>query len=116
MTQQPEDRGTQPAPRPWHRDGFNLTTIIIKENGNYRNLLDCRYDSKTSLEEAISNSSFIVKCVNNHEKLVEALRSIIITPLLTSDNEKLDGSHEVSFTISMECLNKVKKALKEIEE
>ncbi len=34
-------------------------------------------EGKTTYEESCANSDFIIKCVNNHQKLVDALEKLI---------------------------------------
>lgn len=85
----------QATKRPWHLDGFNLTAIIVKENNNYRNLLDCRYYSRISLDEAIANSRLIVKAVNMHDELIESLRNVLAITKETDFPDIINKAEEV---------------------
>ena len=70
------------TPLPWDRDGFNLSSVIALDSGRrYFRICSCSFDKSikdTSLqiEDELANAAFIVKCVNSHYELVEALRNV----------------------------------------
>lgn len=96
---------TQATKRPWQARGNYLQV-----GNTHEDILICK-----CFDNAIANAAFIQKAVNCHDGLVEALESILITPILVTDNEKLDGTHIVSFTISMKTLKEAKKVLSKAE-
>jgi hypothetical protein len=55
---------TKPSPRPWKQDGDE----VIDATGNY--IVDCRYEGDAVANE---NATLIVRAVNAHEAMVEAL-------------------------------------------
>ena len=64
----------QATKRPWHIDGFDLTNIIVKHpSGNgWIKVADCH--GEFPIDEQIANAQLIVRAVNSHDELVEALK------------------------------------------
>lgn len=58
----------------WRPDPLNSLSIV-DDTGNAFHGLICQTNGK-SREEALANRDFIINAVNNHDKLVEALRKI----------------------------------------
>ena len=65
----------QHTPTPWIADDFPKEILIRAEDGSF--IMAMRKSLYPS--EKIANANIIVKAVNNHDKLVEALESIVIT-------------------------------------
>lgn len=108
----------QATPRPW--EIISDKNLPIGHPAFHNQIRIVNYETKKLIclfrVEDESNAKLIVKAVNSNDELVKALESILITPLLTTDHEKLDGTHEISFTISMDALNKAKKAISKCQE
>ena len=84
---------------PWDRDGYNLSSVLAITNvsalgnRNYQHICDCNFGQEGKLEYAeinMANAAFIVKCVNSHDKLVEALK--IINELAPSTCQSKDDT------------------------
>jgi hypothetical protein len=58
------------TPRPWHLTNAGVT---VKANDVY--ICDCN-SAWVEVEENLANAELIVKCVNTHDQLVEALEII----------------------------------------
>ena len=66
------EREMKHTPAPWHihkRDGFQVVTPLpqIERNQGYVDSIDCN---------SVANAAHLVKCVNLHDELVEALQSV----------------------------------------
>ncbi len=81
------------TPTPWNisQEHYHHFNTIKDKKGNH--IANCS-GSGHSLEEAQANAFFIVKAVNSHEKLVEALSSILEIGKRDMSNPKYDGYFE----------------------
>jgi hypothetical protein len=62
---------TEHTPTPWHVDGLYVTN---REPPAVRpSIADCGRSPRIGRAEQVANAAFIVKAVNNHEALVDAL-------------------------------------------
>jgi hypothetical protein len=74
------------TPIPWHRNAYNICSIIKINNGpdsNGHNYVDGRHQVKIASAEWATDAAHIVKCVNLHDELIEALKDA--HPYITSD-------------------------------
>src|SRR3990167_3833334 len=102
---------------PWDRDGYNLSSVLAITNvsalgnRNYQHICDCNFGQEGKLEYAeinMANAAFIVKAVNNHDKLVDALREILTN---LKSNPK-----SPQFLQIITILNRAKHVLEECED
>lgn len=92
-----ETMKTQTTPRPWTVLSQNVmgdVIYFIKQQNNP--------------SEARSNVELIVRAVNSHDALLEALKSLLNCPRLNDDFEKSDSQ-------TMQAVNKAEEALKQAE-
>lgn len=101
----------QATKRPWSIDGFDLASIIVKnpsENG-WLKVVDC--NGEFPINENLANAHLIVKAVNCHNELVEALKMAVCYL-----NEEIQGV--IDEDIKNQCLlviNKIEHALQQAE-
>ena len=84
----------QATKRPWHIDGFDLTNIIVKHpSGNgWIKVADCH--GEFPIDEQIANAQLIVRAVNSHDELVEALQDLLDRP--DNENNRIKAKQALS--------------------
>ncbi len=68
---------TKHTPVPWHRNGIDLTNIISGNYHGYKSIANFHPGSNFCIPigEALANCKFAIKAVNNHQGMINVLKS-----------------------------------------
>lgn len=116
---------TNHTPTPWHveicrQHGENFDTILIRGHGKQADAINEDNQTLACLtgrENAAANAAFIVRAVNSHQHLVEALKAIVAAltqPVQTSGLREpttcdiLRGDARFAVNTARQALNQAK--------
>lgn len=107
--QQNEEAKMKHTKLPWHT-GVGCLESVHAEDSSCVCDCDCGEPNKTIL----ANAAFIVKAVNNHEKLIKALRDV--AGFLLCDGQDVEAKFNPCKDEISQQINMIRKAIKQAEE
>ena len=90
----------QHTPTPWHQVD-NTGALVIDLNGNV--MAHCAVQDELPMTERQANAAFIVRAVNSHEELIEALKEVtewLAASCTTSDGAQTEAIKQANSAIA----------------